>query len=74
MDEGAVCVANITRAGRIRRGVMGAVVLVATAATYLSVMHGFVPTSELIFAAMPVLSFAPAAFGWLCILQAMEKT
>ena len=69
MDEGSVCVANITKKGRIRRAVMGAVVLGATAAAWFAFLrnHWGAPLSI-------VALFPPVAFGWLCIQQAAANT
>lgn len=67
MEEGSVCVANITRAGRIRRAVMGVVVLGATAAAYFTFLRGNL-TPWALLAALPV------GFGWLCVMQAAANT
>lgn len=67
MDEGSICVANITRGGRVRRAVLGVVVLAATAATYFLFLRGRLTPWALI-AALPV------GFGWLCVMQAAANT
>jgi hypothetical protein len=68
MDEGSVCVANITRAGRTRRAVLGVVVLGATAAAYFMFVRGR-PLEP-----WAILAVAPIAFGWLCVTQAAANT
>ena len=67
MDEGSVCVANVTRSGRIRRGVMGAVVLIGTAVAVETLSHGM--KSPWLLLAVPAI-----AFGWLCVWQAIART
>ena len=68
MEEGSVCVANITRSGRVRRAVLGAVVLGATAAAYFAFLRGR-PLEP-----WAMLAIAPIAFGWLCVMQAAANT
>jgi hypothetical protein len=67
MDEGSVCVANITRAGRVRRAVLGVVVLGATAAAYITFLRQNLTPWAL-------LAVAPVGFGWLCVMQAAANT
>jgi hypothetical protein len=67
MDDGSVCVTNITTAGRIRRAALGVVVLGATAAAWV-VLLGRAVTPE------ALMLFPPVAFGWLCIMQAVANT
>ena len=67
MDQGSVCVVNITRAGRIRRALMGVVVLGATAAAWRVLMGGRMSLET-------VALFPPVAFGWLCVMQAASNT
>jgi hypothetical protein len=69
MDEGSVCIANITRAGRVRRAVMGVVVLGATVAACL-VLPRWVAAPW----PWPLVAFPPIAFGWLCVMQAAANT
>jgi hypothetical protein len=67
MDEGSVCVANVTRSGRVRRAVMGSLVLAGTGAALLALSHGVLTNWAL-------LAVPPVAFGWLCVVQALENT
>ena len=67
MDEGSVCVANITRRGRGRRAVIGVAVLGATVAAWFVFLRER-PLLEWL------LLFPPVVFGWLCVLQAAANT
>jgi hypothetical protein len=67
MEQDGVCVANITRRGRIRRAVTGVVALGAAAAAWFVLLHGATSAEAL-------LLIPPVAFGWLCILQAAANT
>ena len=67
MEEGSVCVANITRSGRWRRTVLGAVVLVATLAAWFVWRPAVTPLHV-------VALFPPLFFGWLCLMQAAANT
>ena len=67
MEEGSVCVANITKKGRTRRAVMGVVVLGATAAAWFAFLRGNLTPWTL-------LAVAPVGFGWLCVMQAAANT
>lgn len=69
MGENDACVANITPAGRRRRMVLGAVVLGA------SVIGWFVTVAAGEYATKwNLLALLPSAFGWLCLIQALENT
>lgn len=67
MSEPEVCLANINAAGRRRRLVLGVVVLAATTAGAYVVLrdHGVL---------WGLVGIPPLAFGWLCVIQALENT
>lgn len=61
------CLTNITRAGKRRRLGMGIVVLLVTAAAaFVAGQYGL--------AAWRPAGTIPAAFGWLCLVQALDDT
>lgn len=62
-----MCLANINAAGRRRRMAVGIVVLAATLAGTFALQRGQAT-------AWSLLAIAPAGFGWLCVVQAMENT
>ena len=69
MTENEVCVANITAAGRRRRLVLGAAVLGASVLGWFGMI-----VAGLYGSLLNLLLLAPIAFGWLCVIQAVENT
>jgi hypothetical protein len=67
MSDGQACIANINAAGRRRRMTLGVVVLAGTLAAHFLLVRG--GNRLWVLAEVPALFF-----GWLCLIQAIERT
>lgn len=66
VGEPELCIANINAAGRRRRMAMGVVVLVGAVAASRFLHGAFLP----VYLVGPL----PIFFGWLCLMQATDRT